>query len=77
MDVWNKECENATNNGSASEFTSRLIQNNYMSPHLQSIECSVKPALKCNLIKAITAYTREEAASLVVLVWTLSAIQKN
>ena len=62
MDVWNKECEYATNNRSAAEFTSRLIHNNYMSPHLQSIECLVKPAQKCNLIKAITAYTHEEAA---------------
>ena len=38
----------------------RLIQNNYMSPHLQSIECAVK----CNLIKAITAYTHEEEAKI-------------
>ena len=62
MDVWNKECEYATKNGSASVFTSRLIQNNNMSPHLQSIECSVKLAQKCNLIKAVTAYTHEEVA---------------
>ena len=54
------EREFATNNRSASVFTSRLIQNNYMSPHLQSSECSVKLAQKCNLIKAITAYTYEE-----------------
>ena len=45
-------------------FTSRLIQNNYMSPHLQSIECSFKPAQKCNLIKAITAYAHEEVAEI-------------
>ena len=35
-----------------------------MSPHLQSIECSVKPVQKCNLIKAITTYTHEEAAKI-------------
>ena len=63
MDIWNKECEYATNNRSASEFTSRLIQNNYMSPHLQSIECLVKPAQKCNLIKAITAYKHAKLSS--------------
>ena len=43
-------------------FTSILIQKNYMSPYLQSIECSVKSEQKCNLIKAITAYTHEEVA---------------
>ena len=64
MDVWNKECEYATNKRSVSVFTSRLIQNNYMNPHMPSTECSFKPSQKCNLIEAITAYTHEEAAKI-------------